>query len=99
IGGADFSDTLLAIGDLEEFVRKTYEPGFFIPDQWEIHELLKAVRKAEVMMYTEGIPPDTLARCFVTPISSVEDGIRRALDKHGPSARLAVIPRGPYVIP
>lgn len=99
IGGAEFRETLLEIDDLQAFVEKTYQPGFFIPDQWEIHELYKAVRKAEVMMYTEGIPAETLSQCFVTPVPSVEEGIRRALDKHGSSARLAVIPRGPYVIP
>lgn len=99
IGGETFTRTLLENDDLEAFVAKTYEPGFFVPDQWEVHELLKAVRKAEVLMYTEGIPAETLAQCFVTPVPSVEEGIRRALDKHGPNARIAVIPKGPYVIP
>jgi nickel-dependent lactate racemase len=99
IGGKHFRDTLLETEDLEAFVAQTYEPGFFIPDQWEVHELLKAVRKAEVLMFTEGIPPETLERCFVTPIPSVEEGIRQALDRHGPDAKIAVIPKGPYVIP
>lgn len=99
IGGKEFAETLLKTGDLEAFVRKTYEPGFFVADQWEIHELLKAVRKAEVLMYTEGIPADILSQCFVTPIPSVEDGIQQALKKHGANARIAVIPKGPYVIP
>jgi nickel-dependent lactate racemase len=99
LGGRDFADTLLETDDLEAFVARTYDPTFFVPDQWEIHELLKAVRKAEVLMFTEGIPPETLARCFVTPIASVEEGIGRALERHGPEARIAVIPRGPYVIP
>jgi lactate racemase len=99
IGGKIFTDTLLETEDLEAFVAQTYQPGFFVPDQWEVHELLKAVRKVEVMMFSEGIPAETLGRCFVTPIPSVEEGIRRALDKHGPGARIAVIPKGPYVIP
>jgi nickel-dependent lactate racemase len=99
IGGKHFTDTLLETDDLEAFVARTYEPGFFVPDQWEVHELLKAVRKAEVLMFTEGIPADTLARCFVTPVPSVEEGLRRALETHGPQAKIAVIPKGPYVIP
>lgn len=99
IGGQHFTDTLLETEDLEAFIARTYEPGFFVPDQWEVHELLKAVRKAEVLMYTEGIPAETLAQCFVTPIASVEEGIRQALERHGEAARIAVIPKGPYVIP
>lgn len=99
IGGQTFTDTLLGLENLEEFVAKTYEPGFFIPDQWEIHELLKAARKARILMVAEGIPPEALRRCFVEPVSSVEEGIRLALDHHGPDARIAVIPKGPYVIP
>jgi nickel-dependent lactate racemase len=99
IGNATFRRILMENDDLEAFVARTYEPGFFIPDQWEVHELLKAVRRAEVLVYTEGIPDADLARCFVTPIPSVEEGIRRALARHGPEARVAVIPKGPYVIP
>lgn len=98
IGSAEFRRILLETEDLGEFVARTYEPGFFIPDQWEAHELWKAVRRAEVLCYTEGIPPETLARCFVTPIASVEAGIAQALARHGPEARIAVIPRGPYVV-
>lgn len=99
LGNQDFADALLENDDLEAFVAKTYEPDFFIPDQWEVHELLKAVRKADVLCFTEGIPAETLAQCFVTPIPSVEEGIKQALAKHGPNARIAVIPKGPYVIP
>lgn len=99
IGGPEFTETLLAEPDLDAFVEKTRQPGFFIPDQWEIHELQRAVSRAEVMMYSEGIKPDLLSRCFVTPIASVEEGVRRAMEKHGPGASIAVIPKGPYVTP
>jgi nickel-dependent lactate racemase len=99
LGSRHFADALLDNEDLEVFVAKTYDPGFFVPDQWEVHELLKATRRASVLMYTEGIPPDVLSRCFVTPITSVEQGVRIALEKHGPTAHMAVIPRGPYVLP
>lgn len=99
IGSEEFRDILLAETDLGAFVEKTRQPGFFIPDQWEVHELYKAVSRAEVMVYTEGIPSDALEQCFVTPIPSVEEGIRRALERHGSNARIAVIPKGPYVHP
>lgn len=99
IGSPDFTRILLENDDLEAFVARTYDPDYFVPDQWEAHELAKALRKAEVLCYTEGIDSRTLARCFVTPVPSVEEGLARALAKHGPVARLAVIPKGPYVVP
>jgi nickel-dependent lactate racemase len=99
IGGKHFTDTLLETSDLNAFVEKTYDPSFFVPDQWQVHELAKAANRAELLMYTEGIPDDLLAQCFVTPIPSVEAGIRHALRKHGAQARIAVIPKGPYIIP
>ncbi|MCC2668298.1 MAG: hypothetical protein K0Q72_769 [Armatimonadetes bacterium] len=99
IGGKHFTDTLLELDNLDAFVEKTRDPAFFVPDQWQLHELAKAVEKAEILMYTEGIAPELLARCFVSPVPSVEEGIRRALERHGPQARIAVIPKGPYIIP
>lgn len=99
LGSKHFADILLENDDLDAFVAQTYQPGFFIPDQWEVHELAKARKKAEILMYTEGISSEVLSRCFVTPIPSVEEGIRQALAKHGDQARIAVIPKGPYIIP
>lgn len=99
LGSREFADILLQNDDIEEFVARTYDPNFFIPDQWEVHELAKALRRAEVMCYTEGIDAETLGRCFVTPVASVEEGLERALRQHGRDARVAVIPKGPYVVP
>jgi nickel-dependent lactate racemase len=99
IGSRHFRESLLESAEIESFVRRTYEPGFFVPDQWEVHELAKALRHAEVCCFSEGIDPGTLRRCFVTPLASMEEGIDRALRRHGPQARIAVIPKGPYVIP
>ncbi len=99
LGSQEFSDSLLGHDDLEAFVARLYEPGFFIPDQWEVQELAKARRKAEIFCFSEGIDAATLARCFVRPVPSVEAGVREALSQHGPGARLVVIPKGPYVLP
>jgi len=99
LGSREFADALLENDDLERFVDRLYEPGFFLPDQWEVQELAKARRKAGVLCFSEGIDRETLARCFVQPVPSVEAGVRQALTQHGAGARLAVIPKGPYVVP
>jgi nickel-dependent lactate racemase len=99
VGSADFTRVLMETDDLEAFVAHISEPGVFVPEEWEVEELAKAARHADILCVADGIPAATLARCFVTPVPSVESGVRMALERHGPDATLLAIPRGPYVIP
>jgi nickel-dependent lactate racemase len=99
LGSPDFARALVETDDLEAFVTHISQPDVFVPEEWEIEELAKAARHAEIVCVADGIPDDLLARCFVTPARSVEEGIRAAMRRHGSSARLLAIPRGPYVIP
>ena len=100
VGGPDFTRTLLETEDLPGLVEAMQRPGWApIPDQWQVEELAKAVRRNDVLCVCDGIAPDTLARLFVTPAATVEDGLARALAHHGPASTLAAIPKGPYVIP
>jgi hypothetical protein len=43
--------------------------------------------------------PRCLRQCHVEPAASVEQAVAEALNEYGPNARLAVIPKGPYVLP
>lgn len=99
IGSADFTKALLEISDIEDFVRQISQPKVFIPEEWEIEELAKAIRQAEIICVASGISHEKLSRCFVTPAASVEEGVECALQKHGRDSTILVIPRGPYVIP
>lgn len=99
IGSPDFTATLLGAGDLVSFVAHISEPGVFLPEEWQVEELAKASRQAEIVMVTDGIAPDLLSRCFVEAAVSAEAALVRAFEKHGKDATLTVIPRGPYVIP
>jgi nickel-dependent lactate racemase len=99
LGSAEFAQLCLEMGSVELFTRKLFDPNFFVFDQWQAEELVKVLRHCDVMIHSDGIDPATLRQCLVTPIDSVEDGIRRALDKHGKNARTVVIPEGPYVLP
>ena len=47
----------------------------------------------------DGLSPETLRRCLVEPASSVEAAVADCLAEYGPDARIAVIPKGPYVLP
>jgi hypothetical protein len=60
--------------------------------------LCKVLDKAEVMLYSEGIDPQHRDRVWVNVVPSVEAGVAAALERHGAGARVAVVPKGPYVL-
>jgi nickel-dependent lactate racemase len=100
IGGPHFRRTLLENRDLNALVAAMERPDWTpIPDQWQVEELARAIREREVVMVCEGIPAELLAQIHVTPAVSVEAAVEYAIQKQGSAARIAVIPKGPYVIP
>ena len=50
------------------------------------------------MMYSEGIQDQHRDNVLVEMVPSVEDAIARVLNERGADARIAVIPKGPYVL-
>lgn len=99
IGSAEFEGLLRQTTDIDAFIEWIQQPGVFTIDQWEIEELVKALKKGRVYLYTDGLSDDDVRDCLVEPVPSVEAGIARALKRHGADAAIAVVPRGPYVIP
>ena len=98
IGSGPFTDLILKTKDLTQFIHDIHNPANFVIDQWQLEELAKAVRKAEIYCYAEGIPYDQLKDLFVQPIQTPEEGIERVLSKHGDDAQIAALPDGPYVL-
>lgn len=99
LGGGEFSRALLETDNLNDFMEDIISGLRFVIDQWQIEVLARVLRKADVMLYTSGLAGSLLKKIFADPISSVEEGIERALERHGKKARIAVIPKGPYAIP
>ncbi|NNJ26101.1 nickel-dependent lactate racemase [Alienimonas chondri] len=74
-------------------------PDFFVMDQWQLEEMAKVLRRCEVVYVTNAPFADQLEKLYVTRADSVESAVSAALKKHGPNARIAAIPEGPYVLP
>ena len=68
-------------------------------DEWQLVMLKKVLAHCRVKVVTAGIPADVLRRCRVEPAASVEAAVAESLAGYGPAATLAVIPKGPYVMP
>jgi nickel-dependent lactate racemase len=98
IGSAPFQRLFDENPSLEVFVERILGKQYFVMDQWQLEELAKVRRKAKVKVVSDGLPPQTLKRLFVEPAPSVEEAVAASLAEYGPQAKIAVIPKGPYVL-
>jgi len=100
LGQREFTDLVKRYRTLDEFMRDITAPGAtVVKDQWGLENLAKAARHAEIAFWCDRLPRDILQQMFVTPVSSLEAGLNWGFEKHGPDARVTVIPHGPYVLP
>jgi nickel-dependent lactate racemase len=99
LGSPEFQQLIADNPDLETFKQRILGKDYFVMDQWQLEELAKVVQKCRVKVVSDGLPPETLRRCHVEPAASVEQAVADCLKDYGPQARVAVIPKGPYVLP
>ena len=100
VGSDHFRNLLVNSDSLTKFVEDIQSDEWtYVPDQWEVEELARARKHCEVTCVCSGIPDEVLSQCFVKPAQSVEEAIALAKIRLGENARIAVIPKGPYVIP
>lgn len=101
LGSKKFIELLLDEIDLNKFIEKIKGKKYFKLDQWELEELIKARKKAEIYLYSDclnesshAIPSSTLIQ-----VDSLEDAVNTGLEKFGRNATISIIPEGPYIIP
>lgn len=99
IGSPEFQSLFREHENLDCFMQKILGKDYFVLDQWQLEELAKVRRKANVTYVTDGLAADRLRELYVDAAPTVEDAISDALAKHGQKARIAVVPKGPYVLP
>ncbi|MCI0361800.1 MAG: nickel-dependent lactate racemase [Planctomycetaceae bacterium] len=98
IGSPQFQQLFRENTNLEAFVQRILGKDYFVMDQWQLEELAKVRRKAKVKLVSDGLPAETLNGLFVEAAPSVESAVAASLAEYGPAAKIAVIPKGPYVL-
>ncbi len=98
IGSPEFTELITDTPSADAFMERLEDPGFFVIDQWQLQELCKVLKKAEVKLFSEGIDTRFVGRLLVDHVESLETGLEQALDRHGPNASVAAVPKGPYVL-
>lgn len=99
VGSHEFASLFSKHATLDEFMDAIQRDDYFVMDQWQLEELAKVRRKARVKVVTTGLSHERLKQLFVEPAASVESAVAASLAEYGPAARIAVIPKGPYVLP
>ncbi|HVS37213.1 MAG TPA: nickel-dependent lactate racemase [Gemmataceae bacterium] len=99
LGSPEFQQVLADNPDLAAFKKRIMGSDYFVMDQWQVEELCKVLERCRVKVVSDGLSAETLRRCCVEPAATVEQAVAESLQEYGPSARVAVIPKGPYVLP
>jgi nickel-dependent lactate racemase len=98
IGSPQFQQLFHENASLEVFVERILGKDYFVMDQWQLEELAKVRRKAKVKMVSDGLSAETLNGLFVEAAPTIESAVAASLAEYGPAAKIAVIPKGPYVL-
>ena len=98
IGSPEFQQLFRDNPSLDVFVERILGKDYFVMDQWQLEELAKVRRKARIKIVSDGLPAATIDRLFVESALTVEQAVADSLAEYGPTATLAVIPKGPYVL-
>jgi lactate racemase len=97
IGSPQFCSLFQEHASLSEFMQRI-RGDYFVMDQWQLEKMGQVCRRAKVRVVSGGLPAETLDRLFVQSAPSVEAAVAEALEEYGPDAKIAVIPKGPYVV-
>jgi len=98
VGSPEFASLFQRHDGIESAMRQILAQGEWVMDQWQIEEMAKVARQASITMVTGGLSAESLESLWVQSAPSVEAAVERAIEKHGPQAKIAVIPEGPYVV-
>lgn len=90
---------LKTIKNYDKFIERLYDTKRYIPDQWEVEELVKVLKVTEQIYMYSSLSPKDYELTFTNKISTIEEGIEMAKKRYGDSVKIAIIPEGPYVIP
>jgi nickel-dependent lactate racemase len=98
VGSQDFQELLRSARSNDDFMAQITSPGFFRVDQWMVQHLCQVLRKAQVVVVSDGLSAEVVDGLMVRWAPSVEVAMREMLQRYGRQMHVAVVPQGPYVL-
>lgn len=68
-------------------------------DQWQVQIQAKVQARAEVLLKSSYLTEAQVRAAHLTPVDDVAEAVEAALTRHGPDARVCVLPEGPQTVP
>lgn len=99
LGSSEFQHLMADNPDIKLFKQRIMGKDYFVMDQWQLEEMAKVIEHCQVKYVSDGIPAATLRKCYVDAVPTVEQALADCFKQYGPQATIAVIPKGPYVLP
>ncbi len=96
LGSPEFSE-LICQEDVHACIQDALATGDICIDTWQLHVVEKVLRRCSVIAVSD-LPEEDAKRTPFDSAPTVEEAVQRALAEHGPDARIAVVPEGPYVL-
>jgi len=100
MGSPDYAEAQMCLTDQgpERFLRGIIEKKYAAIDAWQTEMQVKAMKRANIFLYTGGLTKEQRELTGVTMIESPLAAVTESVKTKG-DRRVAVIPEGPYVIP
>ena len=95
----EYGDLMQLADSPEALLNMLYKPGFFMQDQWDAQIQAQICAHAGLHIYSEGLDDQEIRQVLGVPCHNIEETIKELLVKHGPEARIGVLPAGPLTIP
>lgn len=96
-GSEEFTALLESAGSVEGFLERLQQPGFFEVDQWIAQEMYQIGKSKRIALFSEGLGAERTREFLLDPVEDMQTFVDRFIAEN-PSARIAVMPEGPYVI-
>jgi nickel-dependent lactate racemase len=97
VGGPEFA-RMIKDGLSDSAFMRQIEAGPVTVDQWQLEKLAMVTANKEVLWYVPGLSAEYYPSLWGRAFSSPEEGLRALTQDLKTSARIAVIPEGPYVL-
>ncbi len=94
--GSAYAALLERAGLLEGLLALMAEPGFRYPDQWQVQVQSMVQAKADVYVYSQGLPAETIRKALFLPVENLPETLEALPAQYG--ERVCILPEGPQVI-
>ena len=99
LGSPEFQSCSARTPSLDVFMERILGKRLFRDGPVAARRAGQGAPQGGVKIVSDGLPAEVLSACFVESASTRRTALADSLAEYGPDAQVAVIPKGPYVLP